>query len=452
MLKLFSGSALIRVSGAAAQLLLAALISRLCDITDAGIYFFGFAILIIVSTLVRLGSELSGLREVARLFEAGDSEGLKRAVDSRVFLVTCLGVVCGLATFVGAGRLAADTFGDQALLTLWFTAATIPSAAVVGLLAEVLKGAKRTWIALAFQNVAVPLIMLPLLVAAAFQGRPVASTVSGLLFISFTCVAIAALLFWGRIMHRHFGGTGWLPKPRGREIAQILREAPSLVVVSTTSVTMQWIGATLLGFLAPAADVAGYSIAMRMSIAVSIVHSAAASVVGPRMSIAHTAGDLKGLRRVSQETAVLISVITWPALILMTIFASMCMSIFGEDYERYASLLRILLLGQFVSAVIGHSGTVLVMAGRYGSAQVVSILAGSALAVLSFVAIPSLGAYGAAIAMSGAVIIGHLGALLFVKVQLGIWTIPTSLRDFSELLGLRNGVTAEETEPGHSRG
>jgi hypothetical protein len=40
-----------------------------------------------------------------------------------------------------------------------------------------------------------------------------------------------------------------------------------------------------------------------------------------------------------------------------------------------------------------------------------------------------MGAYGAAIAMAGAVSVGHMTGLAFVRRELGFWTVPTSWGD-----------------------
>ena len=97
--------------------------------------------------------------------------------------------------------------------------------------------------------------------------------------------------------------------------------------------------------------------------------------------------------------------------------------------EKYAYVLQTLLLGQLVAAVIGHSGTVLVMSGRYVSARWSSVIAALCLAVFSLASVPALGAEGAAIAMAAAVVFGHVAALLLARRDLGIWTVPTSRED-----------------------
>ena len=434
MFRLFSGSAAIRMAGAGAQLLLTIAVVRLCGQYQAGLFFFGFSLLVILSTVARLGSELSGLRAAAALHSAGRSPDLKEAVNTRLFLVLVGGLGLGLLLALFAPTLAQRTYGDEALSVLWLVAAAIPPFAIVGLLSEILKGVGRVWLAITFQNLAIPSVSVATMLAVNEYIPLDARTCSIVLLCTAWVVALGASVLWIIIYRQQANHV-----ERGLAISlatlrRIIMEAPSLLTVSLTSVAMQWIGAVLLGFLAPPADVAGYSVAMRISIAVSIIHSAAASVAGPRMSIAHARGDLRGLQRVSYQTCALIAAITWPGLLFMITFAPLCMAVFGSDYVGFSNVLRVLLAGQLIAALIGHSGMVLVMAGEYSAARLNSITAALSLVALSAVLIPSEGSFGAAIAMSGAVTVGHLTGLFLVRRTLRIWTVPVTKQDFRLLI------------------
>lgn len=433
IVKVFTGSAAIRVSGAAAQLLLTLTVARFCGAEQAGFFFFGYSLIVILSTLARIGSELSGLRAVAPLFETQNEDELRSVVDSRLALVSGISLLLAVGLGVLAGPIAHGSFGSRVESVLWLSALAIPPMAMIGLVSEVLKGAQRAWLALTVQNVGAPTVTVVILVAEHATVGLNADRAAAAVVASSWVVAVGAMLAWRRVLAGRFGSArGGFRINRG-EVVNTLREAPSLLIVSTTSVVMQWIGATILGFLASAPEVSGYSVAMRISIAVSIVHSAAASVVGPQMSIASAAGQVARLKRVCHQTSVMITAITWPALVTMMVLAPLCMAVFGQEYRDFASVLRILLVGQLVAAVIGHSGTVLVMSGHYSSARWSSVAAALALAALSVLAIPVLEARGAATAMASAVVIGHLAGFALVRRQLGIWSIPVSLQDFARL-------------------
>lgn len=431
MLRLFSGSAVIRLSGAAAQLLLTLVIARVCGAHEAGIFFFGYSILMIMSTLVRLGSEYSGLRNVAAQLDAGDVRAVRRSVDSRLAVVVTTGALTAAILACSAPIVAGWTLGDGAEPALVLLGLAVLPAALIYLLAEMMKGAQRAWVALAFQNVAVPGLSVATVLALSLFASLDAWNIAAVLCVTNWLVAMGALVAWLVILRERFGEVGPVSVSR-EEIRQVFNDSPSLLVVSMTTVVMQWMGATILAFLAPAAEVAGYSVAMRISIAVSIIHSAASSVVGPQMSVAYAGGDLSRLRRVCHQTGILIAFISWPILLVLFVFAGPSMAVFGSGYAEFADVLRVLLVAQFVAALIGHSGMVLVMAGRYGLARTNSVIAAMSLVTLSFIAVPYGGALGAAVAMCAAVVVGHLTGLVMVRRSLEIWTIPLAASQIAE--------------------
>lgn len=151
------------------------------------------------------------------------------------------------------------------------------------------------------------------------------------------------------------------------------------------------------------------------------------------MAVAFDSGDMDRLKVVVQRAGLAIALLTWPVLIIMTIWASDFMAIFGSGYEAYSSSLQILLLGQFVAAIIGHSGMVLVMTGKYREARWNSTTSVLALMLLSLALIPPLQAPGAALAMTIAVSLGHLVGLLLVRIRLGMWTVPIIPNDLRQL-------------------
>ena len=420
----------VRLAGAAAQLVLMLAVTRLTGAFEAGLFYFGFAVLVILSSLCRLGSELSALREVAGFARRGAYGALRRCVEVRV------GVTLALAVPAAAGfaLLAADFVGTRvdrphAAAVMVVLAVAVPGLALLGLLAEVLKAVDRATLAVFLQNVAVPAGAVAVLAAFAFAGQADAAAaafaVTCSVWVALAAAVWACLCRWSQRPAAPAGEEGVIPVRQ--EVVQVLRDAPSLVVVASTSVIMQWIGSAVLGLLAAPEDVAGFSVAMRLAVAVAVVHSAVVSVMAPRIAAAHSAADRTGLERLSQAASVLIVVTTGPVLLLLGAVPEVWLSLFGAGLADHAAVLRILVAGQVVAAVIGHSGTVLVMTGHYAEARGTSIIAAAMLIAVSVLTVPSAGATGAAFAMAAGVAAGHLAAVWMVRRDLGFWTFPAGL-------------------------
>jgi O-antigen/teichoic acid export membrane protein len=421
MLKLFTGSALIRASGALSQVLMTLVISRVCGLKQAGVVFFGYALIMIVSTLARAGTELSALRVISQAYEETDIGSVRSSAHARLLLVGGASGVVAVLVILGAPWLAERSVGLGATASLRWAGAAIPAFAVLGLFSEFLKGVQRAWAGLLVQNVATPpaLIVVPIVVLSQASD---AATVTAVICAATWSATFVTLVYW----HRITGGcsAGSLAGAWG-EVGLLLRDVPTLLVVSATPVIMQWVGALLLGLLTSPSEVAGYSVAARLAIAVSVVHSAASSVVAPRMAIAHGKRDQRALHQITVQTGLAISAITWPILIAMGVTAPYLLGIFGAGYGAFDSSLRVLLIGQIVASVIGHSGMVLVMANRYSDARLTSLVAALSLVGLAVAFVPLAGADGAAISTSGSVVLGHLTGLLLVRHTLGFWTVAS---------------------------
>ncbi|EAQ06419.1 lipopolysaccharide biosynthesis protein [Yoonia vestfoldensis] len=431
MLKRFSLTALVRILGAGANLVLMLAITWLTGAVEAGIFLFGYSIMTILATVSRLGSELSGLREVAALHDSGTPEQVSRAVRVRIILTTALSIsFAGLFALVFAPFAEARFGGDHTSTSIVLLGLGLPALALLGLFTEFLKAVDRATIAVLYQNTTVPgFTVVGLGAAALVQPVGASATAAAMLIATWITLGLAALTFlkWWRTQPIQLG-TVERSVVMG-DFIQILRDAPALVVVSSTSIIMQWIGSVLLGFLADARHVAGFSVAVRLSITVSIVNSAVISVMSPRMAAAHSAGNIAVLRRLAQQTSLVIMAITAPVLLSIYAFAGFWLSFFGPDFASYAAELRVLVLGQVIAAAIGHSGTVLVMANLYREARFTSIVASLSLVATMLFAIPFFGTLGASAALSFAVVAGHLAGVILTRRNLNFWTVPTEYGD-----------------------
>ena len=407
------------------------IISRQCSVRSAGIVFFGYSLTMIASTVARVGTELSALRAIAQAHDVSDRDALRTGAFTRVLLVCTVSGVGSLALLLSASRIAESSVGPGAAASLGWAALAIPAFALNGLFSELYKAVGRAWIGLIVQNVATPVFVIPVLFV---LGTRDATEASAVICAGAWLAALVALAHW----HRKTAPWSAIPRRRAWEgVAALVLDVPTLLVVTATPVVMQWIGAALLGFLTTPTQVAGYSVAARLAIAVSVVHSAASSVSAPRLAVAHSKNDLAALRKVAIQTGLIITGITLPILVGLAAAAPVVLKLFGSTYDDFATPLRILLVGQVIAALIGHSGMILAMTGMYDSARRVSLTAVVSLAVLQTLLVPSQGARGAAISASVSVATGHLAGLVMVHRKIGVWAIPTSVTS------LRSAIAAD---------
>ncbi len=431
LLQLLASTAVVRAVGAVAQLLMTIVIARSMGSQAAGQVFFAYALVMLVSQVSLLGSEISGLRAVA--INAADQDGvaLRNNSAARVRFVLASSSIAGLSTIALVGLIGIRGKDELSLLQLSMAAATIPLYALVLLLAELFKGIGKPALGLTFQNVLIPIIVIGAVSGeyARFGSMP-SSHVIAAIMTACAITAIAILAFYSSDV-----GLRTRSFCLGRT-TELLKDAPRVAPVSATPAIIQWSGVILLGILASPEDVATYAVAARVTVAVGILHSAVASVAAPRLAIAFNSADLSAFRTVSVHTGLLISALALPVLGLLFFFSQPILEVFGSSYaENGSTLLRILVLGQIVAAIFGHAGTVLLMAGRFRIASTNSVFSGVLQLSMTLALVPALGAVGAALATALTVSLGHITTLVLVRAYVGLWPIPLSTRELR--LGLR---------------
>lgn len=421
----------VRLLGAVAQVALLLVLTRLIGPRETGFFLIGYSILIILSTVCRLGTELSGMREVAAHINDETPNKILRIVRARKLitlsvsgLAVSIWMVCGLGWWWFSSHI------QTMNLSVLIISAALPAVALLGLYSEVLKAINLSTVAVLIQNVALPTILVGTLSLLSILGRANSQSAAiATVVASWVCLLAAAVVWrkWIQRRNQHPDINDRVPLARS-EILNILSETPSLLIVSSASIIMQWVGSIYLGVLAEPEDVAGFGIAMRLALAASVLNSAMISVMGPRMAHAHADQDHNELARLSRVTSVTITIATLPIFLLILLFPNFWLSLFGESFTLYAMHLRIIVLGQVCSSVIGHSGMVLVMTGYYVAARQTSLAAAGCLLLLMPVLTLLFGTIGAAFAMSSSVIVGHGLAVILVRRYLGFWPFPTRLK------------------------
>lgn len=423
--QLLTATAFVRICGAVSQLVMTITITQSMSSQDAGRVLFAYALVMLISQLSLLGTEVSGLRKIAIDLQAGDVGALREASASRMRLVLATSLAGGLLMVLAIHAAGAGGAETLSLLQLAITSLAVPLYALVLLLAELLKGIGKPVVGLAFQNVLIPVVVVAMVLVRRLSDAASADT-----YVISAIAAACAVATTGALCVYASSIDLKLRSLRVGQVGQLFREAPWVAPVSATPAIIQWSGAALLGVMASPADVALYVVAARVTIAVSVIHSAVASVAGPRLAVACHSGDLHAFRAASVQTGLLISATALPLLALFFIFPEPVLRVFGPSYAQSgAEILRILLLGQMVAAICGHSGTVLLMAGKFRLASANSMFFGVLQLSMLSVLVPLYGAWGAAVSTAFTAALGHIVTLMLVRMVVKMWPIPLTLRE-----------------------
>jgi len=196
-----------------------------------------------------------------------------------------------------------------------------------------------------------------------------------------------------------------------------LRQANTFWLASTMSILLQQGGVLLIGLFSTSDQVALFSTAFRFSLILSFILLAINNVLAPNFAKLKKEGRSAEIGKLYRDSVLLMSLCCFPILCAIYIFADELVSIFGAQYLEAAKLLRVLVIAQAVKVLVGSVGQLLNMTG-YEKLQTNTIVVSVLLLVtLCYILVPSLGAMGAALATSVAVIVNNVLGLIFVATK-----------------------------------
>jgi len=423
-----------RIFGAATQFIFTLSIVRLLSVEESGLFFFLYAIALILSAVSRFGCELSGMRKIAESISVKSKLNVDIVIATRIiFTIISPLFLCLITTICIQPIISSNFDATNAKHPTYFMLTSAVMLCVTGASSEILKGAGKPNLGIFYNNLSVPAITSITVILFKCLNLEINISVLTLTFLvaasSVSVLSIASLLSWryswvGTFCSQKRYDQKRLCNEFSMEIRRIFRDAPSLTIVTSTSIIMQWIGSFVLGVFGTPASVTGYSLVSRLSIIVSTVNSAITSQFAPTIGAKYYLKDYTSVKCVSQFMGTVIAVTSLPLILLLFLFPQFFLGIFGADQVEFTTTMRILLLGQICSALIGHSGMILTMTGNYSDASKSSIIAIMVLAATMLMLVPLLNSSGAATAMSIAVISGHSYAYYCVAHRLRFSSFP----------------------------
>lgn len=173
------------------------------------------------------------------------------------------------------------------------------------------------------------------------------------------------------------------------------------------------------------AVVAVYSIAVKLTLLLSVALASVNAVLAPKIAEDHNLGDQKALAIKVKKGTRLIFFSTAPAIVILALGADWILSWFGPAYTAAKTPLLILLMGQAVNTLCGSVGVYLNMTSKQKAFQWIVASALLLNVVLNAYLIPIYGMNGAAWATAASMMAWNIIAVIYVYKIDGIKTFLT---------------------------
>lgn len=413
-LKAALGAFFVRGFGALMVVFFNFLIARVLPISEAGSFFFSYALVVILWNIGSMGMPIALIR-----FVSGFHFKKKWSEINMVMNISINRVSLGAFFLTGIGfflLIYAPSFLpiskeviDIMKIIIW----AVPLISLFNLIAFLHQGLHKPLMSILLQNILMPLLtilMLGIMLLMAFRVDVI--VVAYVYLISGSVTLVIAFFLWKRQNWVNFsfilnGNKGFL------------ESANPLFVSSFMGLLVQWSGVLFLGVSVSDEGVALFAVAQRIAMLTSFILIAINLVAAPRFAAISVDGDVNRLKEVVIFCNRIMVVLAVPILGLLLFFPHVFLGIFGDEYIQAVPLLRVLVIGQFINVVTGSVGYLLNMTGHEKHMRNLVLLSGTLAISLSYLLVPIYGAMGAAIATAVSVASQNLLAVAVVRKKLG---------------------------------
>jgi O-antigen/teichoic acid export membrane protein len=398
----------IRVVGAFSGFAATFFIARFLGADESGYYFLAFSIVTVLSVCSGAGLENTVLRYVgARPACAAD------VFHKSLIIVLTLSSLSAWGLYFSAGYVAENIFEKPSLYpVLQSMSVGVIGLSVLTIVAMALQGLQRIPLSIFILNIAVNILLIIYIYSVNITSAN--ALASGYSVMALLTAVVGVLLLWHFRPERVRESVSW----RG-----IFASCLPLWVVAVMAQLVHWSGQFFAGVYADSNLVALLAVAQRTAMLSSFVLIAVNLVVAPKFAVLYGQGDMLSLQRLAIKSVKLIGLLALPVIGVMLVFPSFLMGLFGSEYVAGANLLRILAVGQFINAMTGSVGFLLMMSGHERDMRNVTLISGTLALSLTWFLTVQYGIVGAAVSTAIAVAAQNLLAVYYVKKRLGFNTL-----------------------------
>lgn len=406
-------SLVIRILGALSAFIFSLVLVRFLGAYESGLYFLAFSAIAFISTVCRFGFDISLVKYVGACFSSNDWASIVFFIAYATGFVFLSSVCVSAFLYFLSDDIAFYFYNKTDLSTvLKFIAPSILGLSLLTIVSVSLQGLHQFIQSTFFLNILVTAITA----AFVFVFNPslavdVAGYYSAATFIAFA-VALIALL-------RKLPSYG-LERVDSKPFWE---SSMPLWFVLLMGQTTLWSGQFIAGRYVSPEQLAYLATAHRTALLASFILYAVNSIVGPKFAGFWSKGEVGSLQALYFKSALLSGSLSAPLVCGLLVYPDYVMQMFGQEFvnEAAISALRILAIGQFVTALVGPIGLVLSMTGYERELRLSVFVAAILTVSLSFLLVPRFGIEGSAYAVSVAVIISSIMSVIQAQVRLSLF-------------------------------
>lgn len=414
---LLLGRILSKIANFATQILIVRYLSQ----NAYGGFAYALTVATVLQNLVGLGLERSIVRFLPIYQERGDRPRLFGTVAMALITIVCLGLA-------SAGIL----FGFQEFFARWIPnpGTTLPLLLVLVFLAplqaidDMLVGMFAVF-AKARSIFVRRFLLAPVLRLAVAAAMVLGNGDVFLLAIGYVASSLAGLTIYSILLIRVLRQEGLLEAWSFRSLRMPWREVLGftfpLLTTDLTYAAMSTLSVVLLGHAWGTTGVASLTAVLPAARMNELVMNTFGILYVPLAARMFAGKDRLGINALYWRTSMWIAIFTFPVFALTFALAQpLTVILFGERYAASAPVLALLALGYYFNAALGFNGLTLKVFGLVRTIVLINLATIASSVLLSVLLIPRMGAFGAAIAITGALVVHNILKQVGLKLGTGV--------------------------------
>ncbi len=448
--RLLTGSAWVlaaRIAGLGLGVVENGLVARMLDPDGFGAYLLTATMVVIGSTVSKLGLDRAVVRFTASSLGVGEPRGARDAIRIAVGWSALGSAAIGLVLALGFGQwFFGSVLGEPLVASVVpLAAGWLFATAMQSVLAECFRGLSRFGYAAIFHMFATDLVTVGVLGTVFVTARSV--SLSNIVTI-FTLVATLVLGVTGLLLlrvTRRLRGPGHVGRSEVFAVARPLMVTNLGIYLLGAGVDL-WI----LGAFQPTDQVALYGAAAKLTVLVATPMIIFSGVMPPLVAELYAQGKIRKLERTLRSGATLVGI---PALAVLIVFIVGGPWVMGTVYEPYyrqaAPILVVMSVARLIAVWTGSCGIALMMTGHQKAMMHITLASAGLSVGGGLLLAPHFGAMGVAVATAAAQVFQNLVQLFVAHRRLGIWTyVSFSPEILADLIGRRRPGAAPGAEAG----
>lgn len=417
----------LRIFGMLVGYIFTLMISNYYGAEALGVYSLSFVFLQMIATFGRLGIDMTSVKFIADYNIKNENNFIKKFYYMVVKFVFPFSILVSLIAIYLSPYIAKYVFNKEYLSEYFqlISLAIVPYIFIF-IHSESLRGLHKIKEYMFLQNISTTLIAFILLLVAIFYTMEALYVPIFVLVVAIYLTFFTSIWLWKKELSNVYNNVKKVllgNEKDGLTYKKIFSVALPLTLTSYLAIIMGSTDIVMIAMFMTEKDVGIYSIVIKLSTISLIVFMAVNTITVSKFAAYWGKNKLLEMQNLSNESTKLILYFSLPIFLIIWIFPTEILGMFGKAFEEGVSALIIMTVGQFLFIIAGPIWQMMNMTNKQKIFFYFSLMSAIINVVLNYILIPIHGIEGAAYATVAGGIVLNLISILYIKLKFNILTL-----------------------------